>query len=185
MNRGVDIFAHGLWATAAARGTNRKAKWRIRLGWAAFFGMFPDLFAFSLSFVTIFVNRVNGVPVTGHPGLELAWQLYQISHSLFVFTAVFGLIWLIRRRPTLELLGWPLHILIDIPSHTLRFFPTPFLWPVSSYYVNGISWGNRWFMLVNYSAIAAAYLLLWWTGRRSKPVRDDRSVPASASCDTR
>ena len=162
----MDIFAHGLWATAAARGTNRKIERRIRLGWAAFFGMFPDLFAFTVSFLTIFWLRMNGVPVHGHPGLGSAWQLYQISHSLFVFSAVFGLVWLIRRRPTLALLGWPLHILIDIPSHTLRFFPTPFLWPVSSYYFDGISWANRWFMLVNYSAIAAVYLVLWWTGRR-------------------
>ncbi len=110
------------------------------------------------------VYRLKGIPVHGRPGLGLAWQLYQISHSLFVFSAVFGIVWLIRRRPVLEMLGWPLHILIDIPSHTLRFFPTPFLWPVSSYHFDGISWGNRWFMLVNYSAIAAVYLALWWTG---------------------
>jgi hypothetical protein len=149
----MDIFAHGLWATAAARGANRKIGKRIHLVWAAFFGVFPDLFAFTIPFVAI---------VTGHPPqVDLAWKLYQISHSLFVFSAVFGLVWLIRRRPALELLGWPLHILIDIPSHTLRFFPTPFLWPVSSYHFNGISWANRWFMVVNYSAIAVVYLLLW------------------------
>ncbi len=115
------------------------------------------------------VQRLNGVPAAGRPPrMELAWQLYQISHSLFVFSAVFGLAWLAGRRPVLELLGWPLHILIDIPSHTLRFFPTPFLWPASSYYFNGISWANRWFLLVNYSAIAAVYAALWWTGRRSR-----------------
>jgi hypothetical protein len=113
------------------------------------------------------IQRLSGTPVSGHPPrLELAWQLYQISHSLFVFSAAFGLVWLIRRRPVLEMLGWPLHILIDIPSHTLRFFPTPFLWPVSSYHFDGISWGNRWFMLVNYSAILAVYLVLRYGGTR-------------------
>jgi hypothetical protein len=178
----MDIFAHGLWATAAARGANRKIGKRIRLGWAAFFGAFPDLFAFTVPFVMIVVQRLNGVPVAGRPPrMGLAWDLYQVSHSLFVFSAVFGLVWLIRRRPALELLGWPLHILIDIPTHTLRFFPTPFLWPVSSYYVDGVSWANRWFMLVNYSAIAAVYLVLWWTGRRqAREEAAKKSVDAPA-----
>jgi len=102
------------------------------------------------------------------PHLGLAWQLYQISHSLFVFGAVFGLAWLVLRRPAFELLGWALHILIDIPSHSLQFFATPFLWPVSSYRFDGISWGVRWFMITNYSCLAAAYLLLWWTRRRRR-----------------
>jgi hypothetical protein len=169
----VDIFAHGLWASAAARGTNRKIRRRIRAGWAAFFGVFPDFFAFTIPFVTMLIQRLSGTPAAGHPPrLELAWQLYQISHSLFVFSAAFGLVWLIRRRPVLEMLGWPLHILIDIPSHTLRFFPTPFLWPVSSYHFDGISWGNRWFMLVNYSAILAVYLVLRYGG----PVRIGREA---------
>jgi hypothetical protein len=168
----VDILAHGLWATAAARCANRKIRRRIRVGWAALFGILPDLFAFTIPFATALAQRLNGVSAAGHPPrMELAWQLYQISHSLFVFAAVFGLVWLLRRRPVLELLGWPLHILIDIPSHTLRFFPTPFLWPVSSYYFNGMSWGNRWFMLVNYSALVLVYLLLWWTGRLHNALR--------------
>jgi hypothetical protein len=67
----------------------------------------------------------------------------------------------------LELLGWVFHILIDIPTHTLRFFPTPFLWPISSYCASGISWANRWFLLANYSALAIVSFLLWRNGRRA------------------
>lgn len=168
----MDIFAHGLWAAAAARGVNRKAARRIRTGWAAFFGMFPDLFAFSVPVCLMLWARLTGgadaVPAGRHlPHFELAWQLYQISHSLFTFAAVFGLAWLVARRPVLELLGWLLHILIDIPTHTLRFFPTPFLWPVCSYVFSGISWANRWFLLSNYGALLIVYILLWRSSRRA------------------
>jgi hypothetical protein len=76
-------------------------------------------------------------------------------------------VWLLVRRPVLEMLGWALHILIDIPSHSLRFFATPFLWPLSGYSVDGIPWGNRWYMLINYSALVIVYLLLWRTSRRA------------------
>jgi hypothetical protein len=40
------------------------------------------------------------------------------------------------------LAAWGLHILIDIPTHSLALFPTPFLWPVSDFKVNGIGWDN-------------------------------------------
>ncbi|MGC9971342.1 MAG: hypothetical protein ABSE56_12215 [Bryobacteraceae bacterium] len=173
----MDIFAHGLWAAAAARGVNRKAPRRLRVPWVAFFGVFPDLFAFSVPVMLMLWLRLTGgvgaLPGPRHmPFRDLAWQLYRISHSLIIFAAVFGIVWLLARRPVLELLGWPLHILIDIPTHSLRFFATPFLWPLSDYRFNGISWANRWFMLSNYTALVIVYILLWRTSRRSVEPRD-------------
>lgn len=162
----MDIFAHGLWAAAVASGAKKIPGVRIRTAWTAGWGMFPDLFAFTLP-VTLRI----GQRLAGHSGAphhaEWVWQLYQISHSLIVFGLVFGLAWMVARRPVIELLGWLLHILIDIPTHSLRFFPTPFLWPVSSYQFDGISWANRWFMLCNYSALALVYFALWRSGRRA------------------
>ena len=166
----MDIFAHGLWTAALARGANRKLGRKIRVGWAAWWGVFPDLFAFTIPVSLGLWSWLAGAPLPRGPGhfphMELAHQLYQISHSLIVFGTVFGLVWLVARRPVLELLGWMLHILIDIPTHTARFFPTPFLWPISSYRASGISWANRWFMLLNYSSLAIVYFLLWRTERR-------------------
>jgi hypothetical protein len=171
----MDILAHGLWAAAASKTANRRRTRRIRVGWAAWWGVFPDLFAFTVPTALSVWQQVTGaVPAGASHGphgmayLGLAWQLYQISHSLFVFGAVFGLVWLVRRRPALDLLGWALHVLIDVPSHSMRFFATPFLWPVSSYRFDGVSWGQPWFMLTNYSSLAAAYLLLSWTARRRR-----------------
>jgi hypothetical protein len=171
----MDIFAHGLWAAAAARGLNRKSRRRVSVVWTAWWGIFPDLFAFAPAIGFMLWQRLSDVPAPatpphgpGGPAFNLAWGLYQISHSFIIFGAAFGFAWLIARRPWLPTLGWALHIVIDIPTHTARFFPTPFLWPVSSYTFNGISWGNPWFMAVNWGAIAAVYLLLWRTGRRRR-----------------
>src|SRR6185436_705190 len=91
-------------------------------------------------------------------GFALAHTLYNYSHSLVIWAVVFILVWVFYKRPRYELLGWVLHTLIDIPSHTLAFFPTPFLFPISDYYFShGIAWSNRWFMIINYSAL----LLVW------------------------
>lgn len=169
----MDILAHGLWAAAAATRAEPELKRKIRVGWATFWGVFPDLFAFTIPITLSFWQRFadpaqsawrHGPHGPGH--MELAWQLYQVSHSFITFSVVFGLVWLIAHRPYFEMLAWLLHILIDIPSHTVRFFPTPFLWPISSYRVSGISWANPWFMLCNYSALAITWFLLWRWRRR-------------------
>jgi hypothetical protein len=66
------------------------------------------------------------------------------------------------------MLGWLVHILIDIPTHSYQFYPTPFLWPLSSWKFNGISWGQKWFMIANYSTIVIAYAALYFWSRKAK-----------------
>jgi membrane-bound metal-dependent hydrolase YbcI (DUF457 family) len=58
------------------------------------------------------------------------------------------------------MLGWALHILIDVFTHR-GLFAVKFLWPILSVHVNGIRWETRWFLVVNYTALATVYLLLW------------------------
>jgi hypothetical protein len=91
-------------------------------------------------------------------GFNIAHTLYQYSHSLVIWAVVFLVVWAFYKRPRYELLGWALHILIDIPSHALSFYPTPFLFPISDYrFPYGIQWSNQVFMLINYSAL----LIVW------------------------
>lgn len=172
----MDIFAHGLWAGAAFKAINRKIKpTRINVRLSVFWGIFPDLLAFTPGFSWLLWNvlsgslsisslhRPSGVEPAPHDGLlifRITSTLYNISHSALVFILIFGLVFLIFRRPVWELSGWLLHILMDIPSHSYRFYPTPFLWPVSGWKFNGYSWGQPWFMVLNYSAIIIAYILL-------------------------
>lgn len=186
----MDILSHALWAGAAGKGVNIKRieakKKPLKIWLMAFFGLFPDFFAFAFSFAWYFGSRIFPfIPEISpmRPGFEpvgqnslfiwnLTHQLYNISHSLFVFLLVFGLVWYFRKKPLWEMTGWLIHILMDIPSHSYRFFPTPFLWPVSDFKIDGISWATPWFMITNYSLLLAAYLTLWFIKRnfsRAKP----------------
>jgi len=113
----------------------------------------------------------------GHPDIvdfpAYAQDFYNSGHSLFVFASCFALVWLIRRKVLWPLAGWGIHILIDIPTHSLKLFPTPFLWPFSSYKMDGIAWRSPSILLLNFSALAIAYCL-WLYQRRSAGKRRDR-----------
>jgi len=179
----MDILAHTLWTNASARGVNslreKKGKPKVlHVGWTAFWGVAPDFFAFTAPFL-IGLWRVvaEGLPfgsIRGGMqvgGFDLAAYLYQYSHSLVVFAAVFLVVWVISRRPRWELLGWALHILIDIPSHAIEFYPTPFLFPISDYrFPYGVSWANTWFMIINYSTLAIV-----WCGIAIKKLRGKKA----------
>ncbi len=163
----MDIVAHGLWTAAAARVGQKKSGRRIRTGWAVFWGVFPDLFAFGIPIAILLVQRAAGTapPLVGHhPHLPLVGWLYPIGHSFVISLPVLALVWLAARRPLLAMLGWPFHIFIDMWTHSDRFYPTPILWPVSTVHVSGVAWSDPWFMLVNYAALAIVYLLLWRAG---------------------
>ena len=79
-----------------------------------------------------------------------------------MFALVFGLIWLVRKKPFVPMLAWLLHIAIDIPTHSVQFFPTPFLEPISSYVVNGIMWGQPIIFFPNLILLGFGYLFWWY-----------------------
>jgi len=179
----MDIIAHGLWTTAAARVANRSKKIEkpIKIGWATFWGVFPDLFAFVPLFSFLIVEAVLGnVNLSHFPGpdslepaqgdtlflFKLTGVLYSMSHSLIIFGLVVALIYLILKKFPLEMLGWLLHIVIDIPTHSYAFYPTPFLWPLSDIKLDGLSWATSWFMALNYSALAVVYIILWRSSKK-------------------
>lgn len=193
----MDIFAHGMWAGAASVAANRRWRRRIRLHWAALWGVFPDLVAFTPSFLLGLWGAATGrAPITNRffflrhgmtdalPGFLRPEALYHFSHSLVFFGLVFGVAWWLRRLPALAMLGWPLHILMDIPTHRAGRYGTPFLWPLTDYRFDGISWGQRWFMVLNWSLIAAACLslVLWgWAARRRRAREASLQEPKAAA----
>jgi hypothetical protein len=176
----MDILSHGLWASAAAQGVNFSPRLHIRLKrklsvpWTFFWGVFPDLFAFTAPFAWMIWQVVTGhanfsefrppqepaAPDT-LPMFHLASSLYNISHSLVIFFVFFAVGSLVMRRLIWEMFGALLHILSDIPTHAYTFFPTPFLWPLSDIKVNGFSWGTPWFLLLDYSLLIVIYTLLY------------------------
>ena len=179
----MDIIAHGLWTGAVYKAANFTKKKPFRVWWAVFWGTAPDIFSFALPVLwviwhwvsggldrSLFVGPENGVPPAQHlsPIFPITRQLYSFSHSAIVFAAVFLLVVLVQRRFMWEMGGWLLHIFIDILTHSYRFYPTPFLWPISDWRFHGIGWRTPWFMAVNYSTLLMIYLFFWLRARKLK-----------------
>ena len=150
----MDIFAHGLWTYAIFH--KKKYRWLSTL-----FGILPDVLSFGILFV---LNLVNGNFHRGRPDInslpKWLFASYNLTHSFVMFVFVFLIVYILTKKWFWPLTAWAIHILIDIPTHSFRFFPTPFLWPLSNYMFDGISWGTPWFMLVNYSALMIVFIVI-------------------------
>ena len=156
----MDIISHGLYGGIAFGRKNKKMFW-----WSFFFGVMPDLLVFGPFFVQrIFSAIFNGTSpfAFGRPESmtipNYVYQGYDITHSIVVFLVVFGLVWLFMKKPPLVILGWPLHILVDLFTHTPEFFPTPIFWPISgAHFSHGISWGTPFIFIPNVILLVVLY----------------------------
>lgn len=166
----MEIVAHSLWAAAAAITAKRTKGIRLHIGWTVWWAGFPDILAFAPSAAAgLWLRLANGPgpgQANGHllPHVHIGLPLYPAGHSLIVFLLAFGLVSLLARRIVLEMLGWLLHILIDIPTHSLSYYATRFLWPVSDFRIDGIAWWVPWFWVATYVALAGVYFLMWRKG---------------------
>lgn len=158
----MDIFAHWLWTYALYF----KNKYRFL---AAFFGILPDMLSFGPFFLYNMLS--NGLRL-GKPEIssipEFVFVGYNFTHSLVIFLIIVGVIYFITRNIPIVLGGWLFHIIIDIPTHTRGFFPTPFLWPLSEFKISGISWADPIFLTVNYLLLFFIYVYLLLYVRKSK-----------------
>ena len=164
----MDVLAHSLWtnlmykAIPATR-NDRKTTW-----WGIAFGVLPDFASFTPIFIWYFyqiltgkMSSPNGRPdFDSMPLADLTHTLYNFTHSFVIFLFAMFVVWAIWKKFPWFLLGWGLHISIDIFTHTKEFFVTPFLYPISDFGVNGIPWSHPVFMAINYSLLLILYLLL-------------------------
>ena len=158
----MDYFAHGLWSYIVFHKTKRPWK-------AIFFGVLPDTLSWLIYFLFIIATGKTFI----HPELlPLPWWvdiLYKATHSLVLFAVILLILLLIFKHWTkipLFVYAYPLHILIDIPTHSRAFLPTPFLWPLSDWKFPGISWGTPWFMVLNYAFIIAILTYIFWKRKK-------------------
>jgi hypothetical protein len=165
----MDVVAHGLWGGAALSARGKKQFW---LG--ILVGMAPDLLSFGVFHITRpgwIVSRLAG-EISGPPALSIlpayVFHAYNVTHSLIVCAAVVVLLWRLLRRPPWLGVPWALHIVCDIPTHATNYFPTPFLWPLATPFVEGIPWASREFMAANYGALLIAYGILFFYVMRRK-----------------
>ncbi len=180
----MDVFAHGLWSVAVAKGASNRTQKPLSLKLALAFGVAPDLASFGILFVQRLLEAGTfrpGFLKDGHPDPALVpayvHSLYNITHSLVTFSVVFLIVWALRRKPLWEMLAWLLHILCDLPTHSTRFFPTPWLWPFPHPFLDGWPWARWGFQIPNYLLLG---LTLWLAFRRPGPgSRAPRTPPPS------
>lgn len=167
----MDIISHGLYGGVAFGRRSRKSFWL-----SFFFGVAPDLLSFGIFTVGSWVGIFEHPDWSSgrHPDPSQIPQfvhgLYNLTHSFVIFAIIFGVVWLIRKKPLYEMLGWPLHILVDIPTHSDKFFPTPFLWPVSNYHVDGHPWSSPEIFIPNVILIISLYLWFYVIRPRRKQI---------------
>jgi len=154
----IDFVSHGLWGGIAFGRRSRKA-FLAAVG----ISLLPDLLGEgALGLLTVL--DVAGMPgwEHGHPNLTdyppWARNFYNVTHSLVVFALVFGAVWLLARKPVWITGAWGLHVLIDIPTHSIALFPTPFLWPLSDYRFDGVAWHHPLVFAANSLLLALGHL---------------------------
>lgn len=152
----MDTLSHGLWGGVAF---GRKNKWQFIAAIA--FGTAPDIISFGAVFGQ---ELLSHAPFAGAPALAnipaYVFNAYNSTHSLVVALLACALGYALLKRKALPILAWPLHILLDIPTHSLAFFPTPYAWPFATPFVDGIPWNTPWVFFLNWGLLVVAYL--WW-----------------------
>lgn len=152
----MDILSHGLWGGLAFGRKNKRDFWLSFL-----FGISPDLFSFGIfTLANIFSHGVSGRPELSDIPAYVS-SLYNLTHSFVVFAIVFAIVWMVLKKPLWTMLAWPLHIAVDIFTHSTDFFPTPFLWPLVSYRFDGVSWSIPSIFFTNWALIVAAFVM-WY-----------------------
>ncbi|MET0516865.1 MAG: hypothetical protein ABW047_16235 [Nitrospiraceae bacterium] len=159
----MDIVSHGLWGAITF---GRKS--RSSFGMAFVIGLAPDLFSFGILWAAAALgfsekpDFSHGTPPESTIPLYVH-HLYNVTHSFVLFLLVFVLIRIVFKRPLWELAAWGLHVLVDIPTHSFTFFPTPFLWPLSDWKFDGWQWMTPTILVPNYVLLSLLYA--WYLSR--------------------
>lgn len=152
----MDVFSHSLWGGLFF---GRKNKFLL----AMLFGVLPDLIAFTPHFI---VRAISGNIFLGKPSASdfpsWVFSVYNLTHSFITAAVLFLMIRYFYRKLSTAFLAWPLHILFDIPTHQADFFPTEFLYPLSTFHFSGISWANKYFLLADFLSLAVIYFMYFY-----------------------
>lgn len=150
----MDELAHALWGYGILN--KSRHPWIVIL-----FAILPDIVIFvPLMLYSLVTKSFQFGPPDVSSIPSIVFVGYNITHSFITVAAVLIVIYLIKKRINLFLYAWPIHILLDIPTHTGEFFPTVFLYPLSDFYINGFNWGTKWFMALNYSLLALLFIFI-------------------------
>ena len=159
----MDTLSHALWGKGLF--AYRKYRW-----YSFLFGALPDLFSFGIYFIhSIFFSSS---PVMGRPTRseipEWVYSLYDISHSLVIASIIIFIAYKINKEFAFPMLAWPAHIILDFFTHSIEFFPTPILWPISDFKFDGIPWSNP---IIFFTNVLLIFLLFIYRRKKSNSLK--------------
>ena len=159
----MDTLSHALWGKGLFG--YRKYRW-----YSFLFGALPDLFSFGIYFIhSIFFSSS---PVMGRPTRseipEWVYSLYDISHSLVIASIIIFIAYKISKEFAFPMLAWPAHIILDFFTHSIEFFPTPILWPISDFKFDGIPWSNP---IIFFTNVLLIFLLFIYRRKKSNSLK--------------
>ena len=182
----MDVISHALWAGAAAELLHRRGVFsRRQVFVAAAFGAMPDLVglvpvsasaAGSPDPWAAIVGYVTAIP-SREPELEpwareLEHVLHCSAHSVLVLGCFALLAWRLWPKLWAGILGWGLHIALDVPTHSASYYAVTPIYPISGWSFDGLAWATTPAVLaLNWALLAATYLALWL--RRGGRARGD------------
>ena len=172
----MDVLSHALWAGAAGLGLRRRHASidRRMVGAMVVLAVAPDVVQMIPVAV---VGASESEPLrclfahaTAQPGMEPpmpAWaraashHLHCALHSAVVASMATALVAAVRRAWLPALIGWWLHIVLDVPTHAEDYYPVPVFYPLSYWGFDGIAWTQPAVLAANFAALALAYALLF------------------------
>ena len=159
----MDTLSHALWGKGLFG--YRKYRW-----YSFLFGALPDLFSFGIYFIhSIFFSSS---PVMGRPTRseipEWVYSLYDISHSLVIASIIIFIAYKINKEFAFPMLAWPAHIILDFFTHSIEFFPTPILWPISDFKFDGIPWSNP---IIFFTNVLLIFLLFIYRRKKTNSLK--------------
>lgn len=175
----MDILAHGLWAGIGIEALSRRRAITARSKIAIVaLAVLPDIVHMVPTVVAAILGSMPWSTVwtyaTAAPGTEpvmpafvalLSHQLHCIMHSAVVLGAVTLVASLLAPAASLALLGWWLHIVIDVFTHSTDYYVVPILYPFTYWGFNGIAWNRPWFMVLNYASMVVTLMFLTMSRR--------------------
>ena len=148
----MDTLSHALYGKGLFG--YKKYRW-----YSFFFGIIPDIFSFGIYFIYLIVFSEYEF---GRPSREelpyWVYDLYDISHSMVTALVFIAIAYKINKDFAWPMLAWPMHIIVDFFTHSIEFFPTPILWPISDYRFDGVPWSNPYVLVINFVLIFVIFI---------------------------
>ena len=122
---------------------------------AIMYGLAPDLISFG-AYGLYEITHDFKFDLTKIPWWKT--PTYNIGHSIIIWLSLYLLLYFFFGINEYPMFAAIISILVDIPLHSYKKgFPTPFLWPLSNYKVDGIQWSRPPVLIISYIVLYLFY----------------------------